>query len=402
MRQHISPPSPQSASPRVPDRAVLFAMAAASGIAVASIYYNQPMLGLILRDFPASPLARMIPTATQLGYAAGLFLLLPLGDLIDRRRLIIGQFLLLALVLAVAAMAGTAMVLLAACLLIGANATVAQQIIPVAADMADAQSRGRTIGTVMTGLLSGILLSQSLAGFVAVQAGWQAMFWLAVPLALSGAVMMALFLPHQPVKSVRSSYGRTLVSLLHLWRDTPALRRATLVQACLFATYAAFWSTLALHLQEPSYHLGADIAGAFGLIALTGVVAAPLAGRMADHFGAGAIVRLAAVCVLAAWGLFLLWNQLAGMILATAILSFGFQGAMVANQHIVFSGAPEARSRLNTLFMTGIFLGGSAGAACAGMVWSTGGWPVISAIAFAVTAFAFLLQIRSLPTSRND
>lgn len=401
MHPHLSSPFLRASSPKAPGQGGLFAMAAASGIAVASIYYNQPMLGLILRDFPASPLARMIPTATQLGYATGLFLLLPLGDLVDRRRLIIGQFLLLALVLAAAALAGSAVVLLVACLLIGANATVAQQIIPVAADMADAHSRGRIIGTVMTGLLSGILLSQSLAGFVAVLAGWQAMFWLAVPLALAGAVMMALFLPHQPVRPAHSSYGRTLVSLLQLWRTTPALRRATLVQACLFATYAAFWSTLALHLQEPSYHLGADVAGAFGLIALTGVVAAPLAGRMADRFGAGRIVRGAAVCVLVAWGLFLFWNHLAGMILATAILSFGFQGAMVANQHIVFSGAAESRSRLNTLFMTGIFLGGSAGAACAGLIWNVGGWPVICAIAFAVTAFAILLQCRPMPAVRN-
>lgn len=402
MRQHLSSSASQQSSLQVPVRGGVFAMAAASGIAVASIYYNQPMLGLILRDFPASPLVRMIPTATQFGYAAGLFLLLPLGDLIDRRRLIVGQFLLLALVLALAAMAGGVVLLLGASLLVGANATVAQQIIPVAADMADAQSRGRIIGTVMTGLLSGILLSQSLAGFVAVHAGWQAMFALAVPLALTGAGMMALFLPHQPYSYVRGSYGPALASLLRLWRGAPALRRATLVQACLFATYAAFWSTLALHLQEAPYRLGADIAGAFGLIALTGVIAAPIAGRMADRFGGDAIVRVATVCVLVAWGLFLLWDHLVGLILATALLSFGFQGAMVANQHIVFSGAPEARSRLNTLFMTGIFLGGSAGTACAGMVWSAGGWPVVSAIAFAVTSSAFLLQIRPLPNSHNS
>lgn len=311
-----------------------FAMAAASGIAVAGIYYNQPMMGLISGTFPASATALLIPTATQLGYAAGLFLQLPLGDLVNRRQLIVGQFLLLTAGFMAAATAQGPGALLIASLFIGANATVAQQIIPVAAGLGGAKNRGRIIGFVMTGLLSGILLSQSLAGFVAAHAGWRAMFWLAVLLTLTGAVLMVQYLPRSTdAHTGHESYGRTLRSLLQLWRGTPALRRATLVQAGLFATYAAFWSPLSLRLQT-GFHMGADVAGGFGLIALTGVIAAPLA----------------------------------GLALATAILSFGFQGAMVANQNIVFSGRSEVRSRLNTLFMTGIFLGGSAGAAGAGLI----------------------------------
>lgn len=370
-------------------------MAAACGAAVANIYYNQPMLGIIARDFPGGATIGLIPTTTQVGYAAGLLLLVPLGDLMDRRRLIVLQFLILGLALAAAALAPHPLVLAGASLLVGMTATVAQQILPLAATMAAPDRRGGVIGTVMAGLLCGILLSRTVAGFVATAAGWRAMFWLAVPLALMFAAILAVALPrraHAGSASIR--YGSALASLLQLWRTLPVLRRATLTQAGLFGSFIAFWTVLALHLQ--SYGLGADIAGLFGVLGAVGVVAAPLAGRLADRRGPGLVITLGALMTLASWALFGLADSIWGLVVGVILLDFGVQSAMVSHQHIVYALNPEARNRINTIYMTGMFIGGSAGSAAATAVWGLGGWAAVSAVGglFALLSLGLRLATR--------
>ncbi|SIQ86281.1 Predicted arabinose efflux permease, MFS family [Rhizobium sp. RU35A] len=355
----------------------LLAMAVASGIAVANIYYNQPMLGLIEADFPQEPVTGLIPTATQLGYAFGLFFLLPLGDLVHRRRLIIGQFVVLAMALALAAMAPTGWTLALASLAVGAGATVAQQIVPFAASLASPQRRGATIGTVMAGVLSGILFSRTLSGFIGAHAGWREMFWLGVPLALVAGLLMAATLPqHRPVS--RMHYGTALASLAHLWKREPALRTAALMQAALFASFTAFWTVLALYLTTPRFNLGSDVAGLFGIVGAAGIFAAPLAGRIADRKGPHVVVWLGALLALAAWVIFGLWASLGALVIGVIILDFGIQSALISNQHIVYALDPDARSRLNTVFMTSMFLGGAAGAALATLAWSHAGWTGVS------------------------
>lgn len=377
-----------------------FAMAAAAGIAVANIYYNQPMLGVMQHDLPGQ-LTGLVPTVTQLGYAGGLFLLVPLGDLVERRRLIVIQFLLLAAALAAVALAPGGVLLLLASLLVGATATVAQQIVPLAAHLASPERRGAVVGKVMAGLLCGILLSRTLSGFVASHAGWREMFWLGVPLAVGAGGLMAARLPHsRPDSTLR--YSELLRSLGSLWREFRALRLAAVTQALVFASFTAFWTILALRLQQPQFGLGAEVAGLFGIVGVVGVMAAPMAGKIADRRGPGAPIIIGTVLVVASWLIFGLWSGIIGLVIGVILLDFGVQAILVSNQHIVYALKPEARARLNTIFMTAMFIGGAAGSALAIKAWESFGWVGVVSLGVTCAAAAAILQFVVAGRPKNN
>ena len=371
-------------------RALLLVLSASAGLSVANIYYNQPMVGLMGADL--GRLASQVPTATQLGYALGLVLLVPLGDCTERRRLILLQVAGLVAALVAAASLHGAVPILAASAAVGVAATIAQQILPLAAELSPPETRGRTVGTVMSGLLCGILLARTLSGVVAEHLGWQAMFWVGAAIAAAMGAMLRFALPRvPPTQSV--PYGRLLASLAGLVRAHPALRRSALVQAGLFGGFSAFWSTLALLLQTPRFGLGSEAAGLFGVVGLAGVACAPLAGRLADRHGPAGVVRLGVALVLAAFAILAGFPTLAGLTAGVIVLDAGVQLSMIANQTVVLGLDPATRGRMNTVFVASLFGGGAFGSAAGGLAWHAWGWNAVAGLGFAMALASLAVQL---------
>jgi len=401
----ICPPHDHTtvSAPSAPGPALVLLLAAGAGLSVASIYYAQPLLGVIGADLQAPTwLTGWIPTATQIGYAAGLVLLGPLADRIDRRRVILAKAFALTLALLLAAAAPSMGALLAASALIGITATLAQDFVPAAAALAPSASRGRLVGTVMTGLLLGILLSRVLSGFVAEHLGWRAMFVLAAAgVALVGAAS-ARVLPAFPPGSTLG-YGALLRSLATVWKRYPALRRAALAQGLLGVGFSAFWSTLAVMLHAAPFHLGSAAAGAFGLAGAAGALAAPFAGRVADSKGPLHVVRFGAVLAAIAFAAMGAGSglpptaQLVLLGVGTVLFDLAVQSALIAHQTIVYGLDAAARSRLNVLLMTAMFVGMAAGSALGSVLLARGGWLAVMGLSAASAVACLLVQARRAP-----
>jgi predicted MFS family arabinose efflux permease len=256
--------------------------------------------------------------------------------------------------------------------------------------LAEPSHRGATIGIVMSGLLCGILFGRVLAGAVGDHYGWRATFWLGLFLAVAVGSLLAAVLPGSRPKT-QEGYGALLRSLAVLWREEPQLRRATIIQGCLFGSFSAFWTILALQL-DTGYHLGAEIAGLFGLIGAVGVLFAPIAGKIADRRGPHTVIGLGSVILLTSWVVLEVWGMIAGLIVGVILLDFGEQGALVSNQHVIYALRPEARNRLNTIFMGGMFVGGAVGSAGASLAWEFNGWPAVCTFGAALVAIALGLH----------
>lgn len=367
--------------------ALTLLLASGAGFGVAALYYAQPMLGILGPDIGASDrLVGFVPTLTQLGYALGILLLAPLGDRYDRRTIILIKAAVLCVALLLAGAAPSIAMLLAASLVIGLSATLAQDIVPAAATLAPETHRGKVVGTVMTGLLLGILLSRVVSGFVAEHFGWRSMFVAAaVSIALIGAAAWRGLPRFRPTTHL--AYGALLGSLGKLWRQHGALRRAALAQGLLSVGFSAFWSTLAVMLHGAPFHLGSAAAGAFGLAGAAGALAAPLAGRIADRRGPELVTRLGAGLVVVSFALMALSPLLMpharlGLLVASAIgFDLGLQAALIAHQTIVYSIDPGARSRLNAVLFTGTFIGMAAGSALGALALAQWGWMGVTVLA---------------------
>ncbi|AIR00702.1 MFS transporter [Pluralibacter gergoviae] len=377
---------------------VVFALALGAGFSVAAIYYAQPLLPLLGRDLHLSVNQMgLVPTFTQVGYALGILFLLPLGDRYDRRRLILLKSAALALLLLACSLTGQLTSLLTVSLLLGMAATMAQDIVPAAAILAPDGKQGKMVGTVMTGLLLGILLSRTVSGFVGATLGWRTMYQLAAASIVLVGLLLWSVLPRFATHSTLS-YPALMGSMARLWLRYPALRRAAFAQGFLSVAFSAFWSTLALMLLA-KYQLGSAAAGAFGIAGAAGALAAPLAGGLADRVGPQRVTLLGAALVTLSFGLMLLLpllsphGQLALIAAAAVGFDLGLQSSLVAHQNLVYRLEPQARGRLNALLFTGVFIGMAMGSVLGSKLYEVASWQGVVLLAIAAGGAAVAVRL---------
>ena len=381
-----------------PSRNIVFALALGAGSAVASIYYTQPVLSMIGNELSLGiGTTGLIPTITQAGYALGILFLLPLGDRHDRRTLIVLKSILLAAMLLIGSISPGLNTILFTSLLIGIAATMAQDIVPAAAILSPQHLHGKTIGTVMTGLLVGILLSRTVSGVIAEYFGWRVVLQLAaIEILIIGFALWKILPSFQTHATM--SYPKLLKSLAHLWADHPSLRYAAISQAFLAIAFSAFWSSLSLILHQ-RYQLGSDIAGAFGLLGAVGALMARYAGSLSDRHGPALVTKLGSAILILSFAVMsfvplLATTNMQLVVLAIGTIGFdlGVQATLVSHQTIVYQIAPEARSRLNSVFFTVMFIGMASGSVLGTQLFAAGGY--LSVMAIGVIAGVISLTIR--------
>jgi predicted MFS family arabinose efflux permease len=366
---------------------LLFAIA--SGAAVGNLYWSQPLLDFIARDLQTgTAVAGALVTATQLGYAVGVLLFVPLGDVLNRRILVPAALLCATAALLASALAPTFAVLLVTLSLVGLTTVAGQILVPLAGDLADDATRGRTVGTVVSGILIGILVSRTVAGLVAGAAGWRAIYFAAAGLALVLAILLFFAIPHlEPRAAMR--YPALIGSVFAIVRRERAVRWSLVLGGTSFAVFTMFWTSLTFLLSAPPFSFSVTVIGLFGLVGLAGAAAAQRVGWLNDR-GHGLPV------IGAAWTLVIVAFVLAGLgrtsvpviIVAILVLDVAIQGHNITVQTRMFQVDPQARSRLNTAFVTNNFICGAIGSALTSVLYSVGGWTGVMIAAAVLAGFA--------------
>lgn len=379
-------------------------LAVAAGLSVANIYYAQPLLDAIARDFGISPAAiGLVVTLTQVGYALGLIFIVPLGDILDHRRLVIAQGLLSIAALVAVATAKTQGVLFTGLAAMGILAVVVQVLVAFAATLATPAERGRAVGTVTSGVVIGILAARFVAGLLADVGGWRAVY-------LTSAVLMAVMfglltrvLPRKPLAGSTDSYAETLRSIPALFlRDRVLLVRG-LLALLIFATFSTFWTSLVLPLSTTPFHYSHTQIGLFGLVGLAGAAAATGAGRLADRGLGQWTTALSLTLLLLSWGLIaFLPSSIPLLLIGVVLLDLAVQAVHVTNQSIIVARHPTARSRLVGGYMVFYSIGSAMGASTVTIVYAHAGWHGVSMLGAAFSAAAMLTWVGTRHMSANS
>lgn len=377
-------------------RGLVFVFALACGILIANLYYAQPLISLIAPEIGLSEsAASLIVTLTQIGYCIGLILLVPLGDLVENRKLVLLTISGAILALVMAMLAPNALWFLFASLLVGIGSVAVQMLIPIAAHISPEERRGRTVGNIMSGLLLGVMLARPISGFIAHHFGWRTVFGMSAVLLIILAVILWNLLPErQP--TLNHHYFRLIKSLWSLLRDTPILRRRALYQAALFASFSLFWTAIPLLLSGPLFKLSQQGIALFALAGAMGAIAAPIAGRIADKGYAKPATGFALATGAFAFLLSLFGGTSASLfclVLAGILLDMGVQCNVVLGQRTIYLLGAEVRSRLNALYMAIFFIGGAIGSGIASVAYLYGGWTLVASIGFGFPAAAFLFYL---------
>lgn len=368
-------------------------MAACTGLIVANIYYCQPLVVLISKDFNiAESIAGRVTYLTQIGYALGLLLLVPLGDILERRKQILCTTAIAILALLLAGKSPSFTVLQIASVLVGISSVVPQLILPLAASMAPAHKRGSTIGTIMAGLLVGILASRSLSGAIGSLYGWREMYFIAAGICTVLLGLMWMIFPlNRP--TFTGDYKSLMSSVATYARTQPALRQAAVTNAISFAVVSAFWVTMVLFLSAPPFGYRSAEIGLFGIAGAAGALAAPLIGKFSDGRDPSKNILIGLACELLSFAAFYFTgNGIIGLLIGIILLDVGHQAVQVTNQTIIYAIMPEARNRFNTVFMTTTFIGGASGSALGFLLWNMGKWPAVcigASLVILVNVFLF-------------
>jgi predicted MFS family arabinose efflux permease len=370
--------------------------AVACGISAANLYYAQPLLPQISRDLHVgSGSAALVITAAQVGYGLGLALIVPLGDIIIRRRLVPAILVIAAAALFAASVAPDITVLIAAVAVAGLCSVAAQILVPFAASLASDHQRGRVLGTVMSGLLLGILLARTFSGLIAEAGGWRTVYVVAGGVVLALSAVLQRRLPGEERRPA-IAYSELLGSAVHLMRTEPLLRLRSAIGGLAFATFNVMWTSLAFLLVGSPYHYSEAVIGLFGLLGAAGALAASFSGRLADRglerwvTGGSLVIAVGAMGLLAV-GAHQLWALIAGIVLG----DLGIQAVHIQNQQLIFGIEASARSRLNTGYMVTYFVGGAIGSATTGLAYGADGWSGVVALGLGYSGAGLALWVVS-------
>lgn len=390
--------SESTTAPALASRGKIIMMAIIAGAVITNIYCTQPILPLIASDLGLDvTTVDLVAGAALLGFATGLALLLPMGDRFDRRKLVLGQIALAFCFAIAAAISPGVGTLIAASFGLGIVSCVPQQLVPFAAVMSKPSERGRNVGTVVSGIMVGILLGRTISGVVGETWGWRAVYGVEAAFMIPVWIAAATLLP-QGVPSTHLSYPRLLASLWPLMRDNSAIRQSMIVQALLWACFNAFWVNLATLLAKGPWQLGSAWAGGFGIIGAAGALAASFGGRAADRLGSRSVIGASIGIVTLAYLLLAgAQTSLALLVLGVIVLDIGVQSGLVSNQTRAFAVDPKAQGRINSLYMTATFFGGAVGAAVSGWLMARYGWSGIVVFGVVLGLIALAIHWRGAP-----
>lgn len=371
--------------------AVLWTMIIGSGLVVANNYYNQPLLSLIAKDFRlAESSVSKISVLTQLGYALGLLFIVPLGDLLKRKRMILIDFALIIGSLVGICLAPSIYWLFPLSFLLGFSSVIPQIFVPMASDLAQPEKKVQAVGMVMSGLLIGILLSRVFSGIIGSYFGWRQVYGVAAVIMVLLWFAIYRFLP-ETEPNYKGSYQGLMKSIVQLFRTEKPLQLAAFRGAAGFGSFSAFWTTLVFHLESSPFHAGSEIAGAFGMVGAVGALAAAFFGKASKYMTTHRLIYYSIGLMLIAWLVFFLFGfSYWGLVLGVILIDLGLQSMHVANQTIIFALNTTASNRVNTVYMTSYFIGGSLGTYVGAIAWSHFEWYGVVGVGAVFTCLALL------------